>query len=90
MFWQIVLFIVITFGIIVLRALGKASEDEEGIIAFISFLLTLGMLFYMPFAIQWSLRFIIGYVGLSYWQIMGLYVLRNSLFNKLKDKEDLY
>ena len=91
MFWQVVLFIVIIIGLIILRALSKALEEVgEGIaMAVLSFIFSLGLLFYASFVIFWSLEFLIGFTGLSYWTLTGLLVLRNACFNKLDaEKED--
>jgi hypothetical protein len=91
MFWQVILFIIITLGVIVLRVLSKAIEDvDEKGLALVGLIVNLGLLFYAPFAIKWSLSFLIGYVGLSYWALMGLYMLRNVLFNKLDEKKEWF
>ena len=89
MFWQVILFILITLGVILLRAFASAAEQEdETEYAIIGFFLNIGLLFYVPFAIKWGLNFTIGFIGLSYWSIMGLYVLRNVVFSRLNKKED--
>jgi len=85
MFWQVVLFILITLGVIVLRALNKACESEDVEMPILGLILAFGLLFFVPFAIGWGLDFIIGFTALSYWQIMGLYVLRNVVFGKLNE-----
>lgn len=86
MFWQVVLFIVIAFGVILVRALAKATSNED--MGGVSLVLSIGGLFYIAFAIQWSLRFLLDFTDLSYWTLMGLYVLRNVLFSQLKESED--
>jgi len=89
MFWQVILFILITLGVILLRAFTSAAEQEDDMeYAIIGFFLGVGLLFYAPFAIKWGLNFTIGFTGLSYWSIMGLYVLRNTVFGRLNKKED--
>ena len=86
--WQVGLFILITIGVIVLRVLSKAiNEEGDRSLALVGLIISFGSLFYAPFAIKWSLNFLIGYSGLTYWAIMGLYVLRNVLFNKLEESE---
>ena len=85
MFWQVVLFIVITLGVIILRALSKACESEDIDMPFLGMLFAFGILFFVPFAIHWGLDFILGFTALSYWQLMGLYVLRNVVFSNLKE-----
>lgn len=83
MFWQIILFIVITFGIGFLKALKKA-ESESAVLVFIAVLIGfLGSLFYTPWAIIWSLNFLIGFNGLGYWTVMGLLILIKMVFVKI-------
>jgi hypothetical protein len=86
MFWQVVLFILIALAVITLRVFSQATEDEG--LDFLSFLLSIGVMFFVPFAIKWSLNFLLDYSGLSYWTIMGLYVLRNVIFNKVRKVEN--
>ena len=84
MFWQVVLFILITFGIGFVRAMGKQESDSAVTILITSIIGYFASLFYVPWAIIWSLRFLIDFNGLGYWQVMGLMVLIKIVFSKIE------
>lgn len=90
MFWQIVLFIIITFGAGFVRAAKKVkleSNDSSELVAYI-FWLIVGIVatwFYVPWAITWVLDFLFDY-ELSYWLAVGAYYAYRQFFMPFSKK----
>lgn len=100
MFWSIVLFIVIVVGGFFLRAVGAGfsqyvskvgkNEFDTGGVIFISLfsiMINFGVMFYIAFAVRWSLIFLLDYT-MSYWIVVGLLYAYSHLLKPLNIKED--
>lgn len=82
MFWEVLLFILIVFIGALLRVMPKALIKEEKVFPIFTIIFWVGARFYLPFAVKYSLMFLLDY-QIDYWLTMGLLYVYAFLINKL-------
>lgn len=85
MFWTIVLFALILFFSMILRGFNAKAKSEDMVVyvLMLNFVFWLGSFFFVPFAIKWTLSFLLNY-EMGYWLIFGLHFAYKILLMPIK------